>query len=78
MAPASLRKIALVQTPATSDCWECRKERNVWAGKLLISSAPGKGTTIRVELPVGQTPPPKSVQEQADYEESITDSDSHR
>ena len=47
-------------------------------GQIAISSAPGKGTTIRVELPAGQTPPPKSVQEQADYEESITDSDSHR
>jgi signal transduction histidine kinase len=47
-------------------------------GQILISSAPGKGTTIRVELPVGQTPVPKSVHEQADYEESITDSDSDR
>ncbi len=47
-------------------------------GQILILSAPAKGTTIRVELPVGQTPVPKSVHEQADYEESITDSDSYR
>jgi len=47
-------------------------------GQILISSAPGKGTTIRAELPVEQAPLPKSVHEQADYEESITDSDFDR
>ena len=72
------RKIAPVQTTAILDCSECQKESNVWAGKSLISSAPGKGTTIRAEFPVEQAPLPKSVHEQADYEESITDSDSDR
>ncbi|HUA39330.1 MAG TPA: histidine kinase [Candidatus Sulfopaludibacter sp.] len=48
------------------------------SGKILISSAPGKGTTIRVELPAGETPVPRSAHDQADYEENITDSDSYR
>jgi signal transduction histidine kinase len=47
-------------------------------GQILISSAPGKGTTIRVELPVEQTPLSKSFHEQTAYEENITDSDSYR
>lgn len=44
-------------------------------GQILITSTPGSGTTIRVELPFEWTHEPKLVSEQTDYEESITDSD---
>ena len=44
-------------------------------GQILITSAPGKGTTIRVELPLEQAQMPRSVNEQTDCEENITDSD---
>ena len=46
-----------------------------FGGQILITSAPGKGTTIRVELPLGQAQMPRSVNEQTDCEENITDSD---
>jgi signal transduction histidine kinase len=46
-------------------------------GQIFIASAPGQGTTIRVELPVEQPLFPKSNHEQADYEKNITDPDSH-
>jgi signal transduction histidine kinase len=46
-------------------------------GQIFITSAPGAGTTIRVELPVEQPLLPKSNHEPADYEENITDPDSH-
>jgi signal transduction histidine kinase len=45
-------------------------------GNMLIKSAPGNGAVIRVEFSIEQTHMPKSVNEQADHEESITDSDS--
>jgi len=45
------------------------------SGKISILSAPGKGTTIRVEIPVKETPPTKSatvlVADNSDYEEDI-------
>jgi len=48
-----------------------------FGGKILITSAPGQGTTIRVELPVEPIRLPKTIHEQADYEQTITDSDPH-
>ncbi|MGA9450986.1 MAG: sensor histidine kinase, partial [Verrucomicrobiia bacterium] len=44
-------------------------------GQILITSAPGKGTTIRVELPLEQAQMARSVNEQTDYEKNVTDSD---
>jgi signal transduction histidine kinase len=44
-------------------------------GQILITSTPGTGTTVRVELPIERTYVPKLVSEQTDYEEGITDSD---
>ena len=45
------------------------------AGKISILSAPGKGTTICVEIPVKETPPAKSatvlVEDTSDDEEDI-------
>jgi signal transduction histidine kinase len=48
-----------------------------FGGQIIITSAPGKGTTIRVELPVAQSRLPKTNHEQADYEKNFTDSDTH-
>lgn len=48
-----------------------------FGGQMFITSALGRGTTIRVELPVEPTLSPKSIHEQADYEQDIIDSDSH-
>jgi signal transduction histidine kinase len=48
-------------------------------GQFSITSVPEKGTTIRVELPIDQTQTyqvPEFMDEQADYEEGITNSDS--
>jgi len=44
-------------------------------GQISITSAPGKGTTIRVELPLEQAQMARSVNEQTDYEKNVTDSD---
>ena len=48
-----------------------------FGGQIIITSAPGQGTSIRVELPVAQSRLPKTNHEQADYEKNLTDSDSH-
>ena len=48
-------------------------------GQFSITSVPGKGTTIRVELPIDQTQTyqmPELMDTQTDYEEGITNSDS--
>jgi signal transduction histidine kinase len=45
-------------------------------GQILISSAPGSGTVVRVELPIIRTELPKLTNEETDHEESIADSDS--
>ncbi|MGH7990871.1 MAG: sensor histidine kinase, partial [Limisphaerales bacterium] len=48
-------------------------------GQFSVASVPGKGTTIRVELPIDQMQTyqmPEFMDEQTDYEEGITNSDS--
>jgi signal transduction histidine kinase len=45
-------------------------------GHVSITSAPGMGTVIRVELPTVQTGITQLINEQTDYEENIADSDS--
>ena len=48
-----------------------------FGGRIFITSAPGDGTTVRVELPVEQILFPKSIHEQVDDEQNITDPDPH-
>jgi signal transduction histidine kinase len=48
-----------------------------FGGHFFITSTLGRGTTIRVELPVEQTQWPASNHAQTDDEQDITDSDSH-
>lgn len=52
-------------------------------GRITVTSAPGKGTIIRVEIPVQppETTPqqqPQPVNEQTDYEENVADSNPYR
>jgi signal transduction histidine kinase len=46
-------------------------------GKILITSALGKGTIVRVEFSIEQTHMPKLVNEKTDYEDSVTHTDSY-
>ncbi len=46
-------------------------------GEIFIKSSPGNGTTIRAVLPVTLIEIPETLNEQADHEESIADSNSH-
>ncbi len=45
-------------------------------GQILITSAPGRGTVICVQVPIEQPQITQLVSEQTDYEEGITDPDS--
>jgi signal transduction histidine kinase len=53
-------------------------------GKISITSAPGAGTTIRIEIPVSETAPAKAanndapLSEEISYEEDIPNTDPHR
>jgi signal transduction histidine kinase len=53
-------------------------------GKISITSAPGAGTTIRIEIPISETAPTKAagsetpLPEEISYEENIPNTDSHR
>jgi signal transduction histidine kinase len=46
-------------------------------GNILITSAPGKGTVVRVEFPIEQAHTLKLVSELTNYEEGIADTDSN-
>ena len=46
-------------------------------GEIFIKSSPGNGTTIRAVLPVTLIEIPEALNEQADHEENIADSNSH-
>jgi signal transduction histidine kinase len=45
-------------------------------GQLLITSTPGTGTVVRIELPIGQAEMTQVNHEQAEREESISDTNS--
>ena len=47
-------------------------------GLIAVTSSPGAGTLIRVELPVRRTEAADLIDEQAHHQENIADSDSYR
>ncbi|HUA65016.1 MAG TPA: histidine kinase [Alphaproteobacteria bacterium] len=47
-------------------------------GQITVTSAPGAGTVIRVEIPVPRPEAQQPINEQTDYEENVADSNTHR
>ncbi len=47
-------------------------------GQITVTSAPGAGTAIRVEIPVPRLETPQPINEQTDYEENVADSNTYR
>ena len=47
-------------------------------GQIAVTSAPGSGTVIRVEIPVQRSETQQPINEQTDYEENVADSNTYR